>query len=97
MPFLVNLASPLLIFPGISILQQWAVHCANGPLADAPSYGTSACQEKCYHLIKATIGVYPGLVAPPAFFFLVLAAMVLAYLLAVEVIKQWFFRRFASW
>jgi Mg2+-importing ATPase len=36
-----------------------------------------------------------GFVAPPVFFFLILAAMLLLYLLAVEGMKQWFFRRFA--
>ena len=41
-------------------------------------------------------GVHLGFVAPPAFFFLILTAMLLAYLLAVEVMKRWFFRRFAA-
>jgi P-type Mg2+ transporter len=41
-------------------------------------------------------GVYLGFVAPPAFFFLILAVMLLVYLLAVEGIKQWFFRHFAA-
>jgi Mg2+-importing ATPase len=41
-------------------------------------------------------GVYLGFVPPPAFFFLILIVMLLAYLLAVEGIKQWFFRHFAA-
>jgi Mg2+-importing ATPase len=41
-------------------------------------------------------GVYLGFVAPPAFFFLILIFMLLAYLLAVEGMKQWFFRRFTA-
>jgi Mg2+-importing ATPase len=41
-------------------------------------------------------GVYLGFVAPPVFFFLILTAMLLAYLLAVEGMKRWFFRRFAA-
>ncbi|GFO57245.1 magnesium-translocating P-type ATPase [Geomonas sp. Red276] len=40
-------------------------------------------------------GRHLGFVAPPAFFFLILTAMLLAYLLAVEGMKRWFFRRFA--
>ncbi len=40
-------------------------------------------------------GVYLGFVAPPAFFFLILTAMLVAYLLAVELMKQWFFRHYA--
>ncbi|MDB5925114.1 MAG: mgtA [Betaproteobacteria bacterium] len=42
------------------------------------------------------VGVQLGFVAPPALFFAVLAAMLLFYLLAVEAMKQWFFRRFAT-
>jgi Mg2+-importing ATPase len=41
-------------------------------------------------------GRYLGFVAPPPFFFLLLIAMLVAYLLAVEVMKRWFFRRFAA-
>jgi Mg2+-importing ATPase len=41
-------------------------------------------------------GAYLGFVVPPAFFFLILAAMLIAYLLAVEGMKQWFFRHFAA-
>jgi P-type Mg2+ transporter len=41
-------------------------------------------------------GGYLGFVAPPAFFFVILAAILIFYLLAVEGMKQWFFRRFAA-
>ena len=41
-------------------------------------------------------GAYLGFVAPPAFFFVILAAILIFYLLAVEGMKQWFFRRFAA-
>jgi len=41
-------------------------------------------------------GVYLGFVAPPAFFFVILAAILIFYLLAVEGMKQWFFRRFVA-
>ena len=37
-----------------------------------------------------------GFVAPPALFFVILAVILLFYLLAVEGMKQWFFRRFAA-
>jgi P-type Mg2+ transporter len=40
-------------------------------------------------------GVYLGFVAPPAVFFLILILLLLAYLLAVEGVKQWFFRHMA--
>ena len=42
------------------------------------------------------VGVHLGFVAPPAFFFVILGTMLLFYLLAVEGMKQWFFRRFAA-
>lgn len=42
------------------------------------------------------IMMYFGFVAPPAFFFLILTAMLLAYLLAVEGMKRWFFLSFAT-
>jgi Mg2+-importing ATPase len=41
-------------------------------------------------------GVHLGFVAPPPFFFLILTAMLFAYLLAVEGMKRWFFSRFAA-
>jgi Mg2+-importing ATPase len=41
-------------------------------------------------------GRHLGFVAPPAFFFLILIAMLLAYPLAVELMKRWFFHRFAA-
>ena len=40
-------------------------------------------------------GVYLGFVAPPPVFFLILILLLLAYLLAVEGVKQWFFRHMA--
>ncbi|GFO60060.1 magnesium-translocating P-type ATPase [Geomonas silvestris] len=40
-------------------------------------------------------GTALGFVMPPARFFLVLAVLLVAYLLAVDLIKRWFFRRFA--
>lgn len=41
-------------------------------------------------------GTHLGFVRPPALFFVILAVMVLAYLLAVEGMKRWFYRRFAT-
>jgi Mg2+-importing ATPase len=40
-------------------------------------------------------GVHLGFVAPPPLFFLVLTGILVAYLLAVEGMKQWFFRHLA--
>ncbi len=41
-------------------------------------------------------GVYLGFVAPPALFFFILILMLIAYLLAVEGMKQWFLKHFAA-
>jgi Mg2+-importing ATPase len=41
------------------------------------------------------VGAYFGFVAPPASFYLILGAMVLVYLLVVELAKQAFYRRFS--
>lgn len=40
------------------------------------------------------LGTYLGLVVPPLQFFLILAAMVIIYLLAVEIVKEWFYKRY---
>jgi Mg2+-importing ATPase len=37
-----------------------------------------------------------GFVAPPPFYFLILAGVLLFYLLAVEGMKQWFFHHIAA-
>jgi Mg2+-importing ATPase len=42
------------------------------------------------------LGRYFGFVAPPLSFYLVLAGLVFFYLIAVEGMKQWFFRRFVE-
>jgi P-type Mg2+ transporter len=42
------------------------------------------------------LGSRLGFVRPPLTFFLILAAMVATYLLGVEVVKRWFYRRFAG-
>lgn len=41
------------------------------------------------------LGNYLGFVAPPLLFFLILTGMVIIYLLAVEAVKQWFYKRYA--
>jgi Mg2+-importing ATPase len=41
------------------------------------------------------LGAHLGFIPPPAQFFAILAAMVAVYLGGVEVVKRWFYRRFA--
>lgn len=42
------------------------------------------------------LGGFLGFVAPPLLFFFILASMVIVYLLMVEVVKQWFYKRYAK-
>jgi Mg2+-importing ATPase len=42
------------------------------------------------------VGVHLGFVPPPPVFFLILAAMVIAYLAAVEGAKRWFYQHLAA-
>jgi len=66
------------------------IHCLD---SYRDSYGALAVL-----LPFAPAGSYLGFVAPPTFFFLLLTVMLVAYLLvlAVEGMKQWFFRHFAT-
>jgi Mg2+-importing ATPase len=41
-------------------------------------------------------GVYRGFTVSPVLFFLILTALLFTYLLAVELMKRWFFRHFAA-
>lgn len=41
------------------------------------------------------LGIFLGFVAPPPLFFLILSAMVIVYLFAVERAKQWFYKCYA--
>lgn len=41
-----------------------------------------------------TLGAYFGLVPPPLVFFTILVAMVITYLVMVELVKLWFYRRY---
>jgi Mg2+-importing ATPase len=41
------------------------------------------------------LGKFLGFVAPPMLFFFILTAMVIVYLVVVETVKQWFYKRYA--
>lgn len=52
-------------------------------------------------LVAATLPFTPmathlGFVAPPPLFFAILLGMVLSYLVAVEFVKRWFYRRYSA-
>jgi Mg2+-importing ATPase len=82
------------------VLVIFIIRTRKNPLKSRPNPWLIACSltvvAVAVVLPFTPAGVYLGFVAPPAFFFLVLVAMLLAYLLAAEGMKRWFFRRFAA-
>jgi P-type Mg2+ transporter len=62
----------------------WLIACSLTVVAVAALLPSSPASE------------FLGFVAPPASFFVILAAILVFYLLAVEAMKQWFFRRFVT-
>jgi Mg2+-importing ATPase len=82
------------------VLVIFIIRTRKNPFKSSPSPWLTACSLAVV-AIAATLpytpaGVHLGFVAPPVFFFLILAAILTAYLLAVEVMKRWFYRRFAA-
>ena len=82
------------------VLVIFIIRTRRNPFRSRPNPWLIACSLTVVAVAVAVllpftpVGVH--LVAPPAFFFLILIAMLLAYLLAVEGMKRWFFRRFAA-
>jgi Mg2+-importing ATPase len=81
------------------VLVIFIIRTRRNPLKSRPNLWLTLCS--CAVVILAVLfpftplGRYFGFVPPPLSFYLILSGMVLIYLLAVEGIKQWFFRRFA--
>jgi len=82
------------------VLVIFIIRTRKNPLKSRPNpwlIGCSLAVVAIAILIPFTpFGSYIGFVTPPAFFFLILTAILITYLLAVEWIKQWFFRHFAA-
>ena len=82
------------------VLVIFIIRTRKNPLKSRPNPWLIACSltvvAVAVLLPFTPAGVYLGFVAPPALFFLILIVMLLAYLLAVEGMKQWFFRHFAA-
>jgi Mg2+-importing ATPase len=76
------------------------IRTRGNPLKSRPSRlltATSLAVVALGALLPMTgLGRALGFVSPPPDFFLVLVAMVVAYLGGVEVVKRWFYRRFAA-
>jgi Mg2+-importing ATPase len=82
------------------VLVIFIIRTRKNPLRSRPHPWLVACSllvvAAAVLLPFTSIGGRLGFVAPPLFFFPVLAALLFTYLLAVEGMKQWFFRRFAA-
>jgi Mg2+-importing ATPase len=82
------------------VLVIFIIRTRRNPFKSRPNPWLVACSlsvvAAAVLLPFTSAGVYLGFVAPPVFFFLILTALLLAYLLAVELMKRWFFRRFAA-
>jgi Mg2+-importing ATPase len=82
------------------VLVIFLIRTHRNPLRSRPNpwlvAGSLAVVATAALLPFTPFGVHLGFVRPPALFFLILTGMVLAYLLAVEAMKRWFYRRFAA-
>ena len=82
------------------VLVIFIIRTRKNPFRSRPNPWLVACSLTVV-MVAALLPFTPAseflsFVAPPAFFFVILAAILIFYLLAVEGMKQWFFRRFAS-
>lgn len=81
------------------VLVIFVIRTRRSPFASRPSrllVATSLAVVAAAVLLPWTpLGTRLGFVPPPAAFFLALAGMVILYLAMVQVIKSWFYRRFA--
>ncbi|QWV98770.1 magnesium-translocating P-type ATPase [Geomonas nitrogeniifigens] len=82
------------------VLVIFIIRTRKNPFKSRPSPWLIACSLIVVALAGALpftpAGVSLGFVAVPGYFFLILAAILLAYLLAVEGMKRWFFQRFVT-
>jgi P-type Mg2+ transporter len=82
------------------VLVIFIIRTRKNPFKSSPTPWLVACSLTVVAVAAllpfTPVGRHLGFVAPPAFFFLILITMLLAYLLAVEGMKRWFFRRFAA-
>ena len=82
------------------VLVIFVIRTRHNPLRSRPSLVlsvTSLAVVAVAALLPLTpVGTYFGFVAPPPLFFLILLGMVLGYLVAVEWVKRWFYRRYGA-
>ena len=82
------------------VLVIFIIRTRRNPFKSRPNLWLTICSLSIVFLAMALpftpLGRYFGFVPPPLSFYAVLAGLVSFYLFAVEVSKQWFFRRFAD-
>jgi len=82
------------------VLVIFVIRTRGNPLDSRPSRALAAASLAVVAagiLLPFTpLGRTLGFVAPPALFFAILLATVVAYLAAVQLVKRWFYRRFAA-
>lgn len=82
------------------VLVIFVIRTRKNPLKSRPNPWLTACSLLVVSLAIllpfTPLGRFFGFVAPPLLFFFILASMVIVYLLMVEAVKQWFYKRYAS-
>jgi len=82
------------------VLVIFIIRTRRNPFKSRPNLWLTLCSLVVVFLATALpftpLGRYFGFVPPPLSFYAVLAGLVFFYLVAVEGIKQWFFRRFVE-
>ncbi len=82
------------------VLVIFIIRTRRNPLKSRPNPLLTGCSLMVVALAIilpfTSLGSYLGFVPPPPLFFLVLAVMVMLYLVIVEQVKRWFYRRFSS-
>jgi Mg2+-importing ATPase len=82
------------------VLVIFIIRTRKNPLKSRPNPWLTTCSLLIVALAIllpfTPLGRILGFVAPPPLFFFILSCMVIMYLLMVEVVKQWFYKRYTS-
>jgi P-type Mg2+ transporter len=82
------------------VLVIFIIRTRRNPFKSRPNFWLTLCSVSVVFLAVVLpftpLGTYVGFVPPPLSFYAILAGLVFFYLFAVEIIKQWFYRRFAE-
>lgn len=80
------------------VLVIFIIRTRKNPLKSRPNPWLTICSLTVVSIAIllpfTALGRFLGFVAPPLLFFFILASMVIVYLVIVEVVKQWFYKRY---